>query len=208
MPRSESAHLRGRQFPIGERFGRLVVDGLPELRPRSDGRNRAHISLRCDCGGHVWVAAYNLMSKDIQSCGCLRRVAVSFRFTTHARSGSKLHGTWKNMKSRCTNPNNPNYRWYGGKGVQVDPEWDDFVNFVAWAEAAGYEPGLEIDRIDASGNYCAENCRWATKRDNVKHARLIPLALDERLEGYARLHGKGRADVIEMALEAFLPQLE
>lgn len=109
------------------------------------------------------------------------------------------------MRERCYNPLAANYRYYGGKGVTICPEWEEFAAFQTWALAAGFEPGLELDRDDPDRHYGPDNCRWATKRDNVKRARILPLALDQRLTAYASEHGISRSKVIEAALDAFLP---
>lgn len=81
------------------------------------------------------------------------------------REDHELYSTWKSMLTRCNNPNVAYYKYYGGKGVSVCQRWSGngsgFLNFI---EDMGDRPeGMTLDRIDVSGNYCKENCRWATQ---------------------------------------------
>ena len=79
------------------------------------------------------------------------------------------------MKARCYNPNEKSYNRYGGRGIQVCDEWlaydhdkkenTGFLTFYNWANANGYNDDLSIDRIEVNGNYCPENCRWITARE-------------------------------------------
>lgn len=85
----------------------------------------------------------------------------------HGYSGTRLHTIWKGMRQRCLNPGASGYKNYGGKGIAVCQEWEEFSPFKEWAEVNGYADQLQIDRIDASGNYCPGNCRWVTKRENT-----------------------------------------
>lgn len=66
------------------------------------------------------------------------------------------------MRSRCNNPNHIGYEFYGGKGIRVIAEWDNFLNFYDWAMSNGYSDRLTIDRIDNTKNYCPTNCRWVS----------------------------------------------
>ena len=76
------------------------------------------------------------------------------------------------MKKRCDNGN----KNYGGRGITVCNEWkNSFNTFYEWALNNGYNETLTIDRINVNGNYCPENCRWATitEQQNNKRTNVI-----------------------------------
>lgn len=91
---------------------------------------------------------------------------------THREFG-KFYLIWKGMKSRCTNIENPNY---GGRGIKVIPEWNDFVNFHS-DMYQGYKKALKIlkspsiERINNNLNYTPENCTWIDKSNQPKNRR-------------------------------------
>jgi hypothetical protein len=91
------------------------------------------------------------------------------------------------MKQRCSNPNSPGYRWYGGKGVSVCAEWlASAEEFVRWALASGYKPGLVIDRKESDGNYSPDNCKFITTAENSRKACAIRKANKSAPKVYAR----------------------
>lgn len=97
---------------------------------------------------------------------------------THRMSHTHLYSKWKGMRRRCNNPKAPKYKWYGGKGVKVCPEWDKpfggFEAFRDWALSNGYNDDLTIDRIDSNKDYCPENCRWIAQSENTRRAASKP----------------------------------
>ena len=78
-------------------------------------------------------------------------------------SHTRLHNIWLSMRQRCEKPNSSGYHKYGAKGIKVCEEWSSFEKFRDWAMNHGYTDELTIDRKDPHGNYCPENCRWATQ---------------------------------------------
>ena len=87
-------------------------------------------------------------------------------------SRTRLYNIWKGMCRRCTDPGQKDYPDYGRRGITVCDEWRyDFLKFYEWAWEHGYSPDLSIDRIDVDGNYCPENCRWASYLEQKLNTR-------------------------------------
>lgn len=84
----------------------------------------------------------------------------------YSKERHRLRGIWKGMIARCTNPNNPMYKRYGGRGIKVDSRWlNSFECFYNWAVNNGHNTELSIDRINVNDDYKPSNCRWATCRE-------------------------------------------
>ena len=156
----------------GQRFGSLTV----LYRDPSETRYGKWICL-CDCGNQSSVYSSNLRRGTTVSCGCKKSGRIATINKTHGMSRTRLHTEWTNMRRRCYNHKIKDWPDYGGRGIEVCPEWrDSFEAFRDWALANGYQDDLTLDRKDNDGSYSPENCRWITMKEqqnNRRNNRLI-----------------------------------
>jgi hypothetical protein len=146
-----------------------------EMRRNNQGKMRAFWSCVCSCGKDTVKNTLQLTSGIPRSCGCYVQIrkgnSTRHEYLTKHGMANKhpLYKVWKNMKTRCYNPNNKGYKWWGAKDISICQEWrDDAGLFINWCLSNGWKTGLSIDRIDPLGNYESNNCQFITRSENTK----------------------------------------
>lgn len=108
--------------------------------------------------------------------------------------------SWAGMKTRCQNPDYPEFHYYGGRGIKVCDRWQSSENFFD-DMLATYEKGLTLDRIDPDGDYCPENCRWITQKaqqnNRTNNHRFTYKGLTLTLTEWAEKLGIGRSTLAQ-----------
>ena len=144
---------------VGKKFGHLTIIDVWRDKEKKETMCRC----MCDCGNTHISYVGKVTSGKIASCGCQKGNKK------HNAHGSRLYRIWQAMKSRCLNPNTANYKYYGGRGINVCDEWMEFAPFAEWAKEHGYSDNLTIDRKDIDKGYCPDNCEWVTMKHQNNH---------------------------------------
>jgi hypothetical protein len=87
----------------------------------------------------------------------------------HGKAKSRIWGVWRAMKSRCQNPNDAAYSNYGGRGIAVCDQWNDFANFLA--DMGEPAKGQTLERDNNELGYSLSNCRWADRFEQGRNKR-------------------------------------
>ena len=156
------------------KYGKLTVLAFDERTNK-----RTYWLCMCDCGQIVTVRGDKLETGrrvTCGECGYARRNPEVKR--TMRKSNPRLYSIWKGMKYRCLSKSCNDYYLYGAKGVTVSERWMSFENFVEdMVEAYEKhvllhgEKNTSLDRIDPTGNYEPNNCRWATWKEQNNNKR-------------------------------------
>lgn len=150
-----------------QHFGLLTVIKLDSVKKYNSARNtqsKPYWLCRCDCGNSKIVRGEHLVSGRTLSCGCYARNNAA----KHGLSQTPEYKAWGYMKARLSSKEPHKMKYYSG--VEMQESWDSFENFLQ-DMGAKPTPKHELDRIDPFLPYCKENCRWATRSEQMQNTK-------------------------------------
>lgn len=170
-------------YPIGCIIGDFkVMSHERKLVQKGDGlRTRLFLLCECNvCGRQKLIRADNLKTKpsmvDHNNCNIFM---IDQNGLTNG-DNRRFYKIYSHMIDRCTNPNSPQYKNYGARGIECDYTKDKkgyigFYNdlhdsYIEHINQYG-EKNTTIDRINCNGNYTIDNLRWATIEQQNQNRR-------------------------------------
>lgn len=113
---------------------------------------------------------YNLTRRRRAACCCAQRDKIKRKLTKHGLRHLPEYKIWLSMRHRCRNKKDARYKYYGGRGVAVSKEWDEFSCFYS-DMGPKPSPFHSIERKNNDGNYEKDNCKWATSKEQSLNRR-------------------------------------
>lgn len=145
-----------------DHYWKLIIISEIESHKQPNWKKVRYFQCECECWNTKNISIVHLKRWHTRSCWCIQ--------TTHWMTWSRIYRIWNQIKMRCWNPNVKRYNDYGGRWITYDPRWEKFENFYEDMKE-WYSDNLTIDRKENDWNYCKDNCRWATYKEQNNNKR-------------------------------------
>ncbi len=157
---------RSKEYIPNSVYGEILfIEEIDSKRANSGNLQRMG-KFKCYCGNIFERTIYEIVAQNTTSCGCKlnKNLKSEYKGCTYTPE----YKVWNNFINRCTNSKAVNWHRYGGRGITFCDKWRRFEGFI---EDMGKRPSKNhsLDRIDNDGNYCKENCKWATYKEQTRN---------------------------------------
>jgi len=150
----------------GEVFNSLTVIREVDRSYQPSWHSYRKVLCRCICWIEKEIWLTNIRRWDTKSCWCYKKSGLNK--ITHWLTWSNIYTVWRNIFNRCDNKNNSSYLRYGWRWITYDKKWENFEEFYKDMYVT-YKKWLTLDRINNDWNYCKENCKWSTKKEQARN---------------------------------------
>lgn len=147
----------------GKTFGQLTVIGRGSKMKWNNACGYIYNWMcRCSCGNVSEYKKSTLLQHKGEIPLMCHKCHAKLLNITHGQSKTRLYAAWIRMRQSCYDPNFPQYKYCGGRGVKVCDEWmADYETFADWAMSHGYNDNYYLCRKDSYQGFNPENCYWA-----------------------------------------------